>query len=207
MKPEGHGDAMWSNLQRSVEHAEAEPIHVAAADDAEDQSGAEAPADQPRHEDVKQRVRELIGKYPTVRSQQLYDLAVRMHPELEEGGLRRFHARYVLPIKREVARAEGRIAPRARKPEPPPRRTRRQRAGASQDNTPTAAHVAAAAVPSAQEVVATRARVRTVLMRFSRDLVNAESRADLVDVLARMEDVVDEVIGAANLSPAGANES
>ena len=205
MKPEGHGDAMWSNLQRSIEHAEAEPIHVPEAVNTERESGEHTPSNPPRHEDVKQRVRELIGKYPTVRSQQLYDLAVRMHPELEEGGLRRFHARYVLPIKREVARAEGRIAPRARKPEPPPRRTRRRTGAGPEQHTTDSAGVVPA--PSVQDVIATRTRVRTVLMKFSRDLVNADSRADLVDVLARMEDVVDEVIGAANISAADAHES
>jgi hypothetical protein len=200
MKPEGQGDAMWNNLQRSVENAEAEPIRLPDVQSSAGPADDVAPADQPRHEDVKHRVRELIGKYPTVRSQQLYDLAVRMHPELEQGGLRSFHARYVLPIKREIARAEGRTQqPRARKPEHPQRRTRRPREVPSPDTDGNAA-----SATRGQDIGETRRRVRAVLMRFSRELVNAESRADLVDVLARVEDVVDEVIGATN---AAASES
>ena len=190
MKPEGQGDAMWNTFQRAVQHAEEEPLPVAEEVTADAQAPA-ATGEQPRHEDVKQKVRELIGKYPTVRSQQLYDLAIRMHPELEEGGLRSFHARYVLPIKREVARAEGRVPqPRTRKASAQ-RRSRRQHGGAgadeSQETVPQVAVV---------DMSQTRARVRAVLMRLSRQLVNAESRGDVVDVLARMEELVDEIIEA-----------
>jgi hypothetical protein len=192
MKPEGQGDAMWSSLQRTVQHAEEEPLRFPEPEATGEQpAGDVAAADPRRHEDVKQKVRELIGKYPTVRSQQLYDLAVRMHPELEEGGLRSFHARYVLPIKREVARAEGRVQqPRTRK-SAPQRRTRRQHGTSPGEETAGATtHVAPA------DTAQTRARVRGVLMRLSRELVTAETRADIVDVLARMEDLVDEVIAA-----------
>jgi hypothetical protein len=188
MKPEGQGEAMWNTLQRTVQHAEEEPLPTPE----EVVTDAPAPSgEQPRHEDVKQKVRELIGKYPTVRSQQLYDLAVRMHPELEEGGLRSFHARYVLPIKREVARAEGRGSQQRPRKTAPQRRGRRQGAGAAEEERE--AVTPAAAVDMSQA----RGRVRAVLMRLSRQLVNAETRADVVDVLARMEEVVDEIMEAA----------
>src|SRR5688572_28291336 len=190
MKPEGQGEAMWNTLQRTVQHAEEEPLPLPEEVTPEAQTAASA-GDQPRHEDVKQKVRELIGKYPTVRSQQLYDLAIRMHPELEEGGLRSFHARYVLPITREAARAEGRVSqPRTRKTAPQ-RRARRQHGGSAADESQDAV-TQAGTVDMSQ----TRARVRAVLMRLSRQLVNAESRGDVVDVLARMEELVDEVMEA-----------
>ena len=191
MKPEGQGDAMWNSLQRTVQHAEEEPLPLPDEVTGDEQSASPA-GDQPRHEDVKQKVRELIGKYPTVRSQQLYDLAVRMHPELEAGGLRSFHARYVLPIKREVARAEGRVPqPRTRKTAPQ-RRGRRPQGGAATEDASEAGTPQAAATDTSQ----TRARVRAVLMRLSRQLVNAESRGDVVDVLARLEELVDEIMEA-----------
>jgi hypothetical protein len=138
-----------------------------------------------RHDDVVARVRELLGKYPTLKSRQLFDLAVRMHPDLEQHGFRSFHARYVLPLKREQARAEGRIAPRKKKTA----EKQRKAAGASGE-----AKAPVAARPDAD--VHRRARVREVLLRLARDVAVAESRADLVDALARVEDCVNDVMKA-----------
>jgi hypothetical protein len=141
-----------------------------------------------RHEDVVTRVRELLGKYPTLNSKQLFDLAIRMHPDLEETGFRSFHARYVLPLKREQARAEGRL-PKRRAEKPAAKRPRKGRAAQVEDQP--AAPAAAAALQTAQ----VRARVRAVLLRLARQVAISESRADLVDALARIEDLVDEVVG------------
>lgn len=146
-----------------------------------------------RHEDVIARVRELLGKYPTLGSRQLFDLAVRMHPDLEQAGFRSFHARYVLPLKREKARAEGRV-PKPRAPRTATKRPRRSRT--AQEEAP------APAAPTAAETMHVRARVREVLLRLARQVAIAESRADLVDALARVEEMVDEVVEA--LQPAAA---
>jgi hypothetical protein len=141
-----------------------------------------------RHEDVIARVRELLGKYPTLGSRQLFDLAIRMHPDLEQAGFRSFHARYVLPLKREKARAEGRL-PKPRTPRTVPKRARRSRTG--QAEAPETA--ATAPIPDTSQL---RTRVRDVLLRLARQVAVAESRADLVDALARVEEMVDEVLRA-----------
>ena len=157
-----------------------EPVEEAAPGPA----AATAPQ---RHEDVIVRVRELLGKYPTLGSRQLFDLAVRMHPDLEQAGFRSFHARYVLPLKREKARAEGRV-PKPRTPRTPPRR-RRGKTAPGEAAEP-------AATTSAVDTTQVRARVRDVLQRLARQVAVAESRADLVDALARVEEMVDEVLQA-----------
>jgi hypothetical protein len=138
-----------------------------------------------RNEEVLALVRELIAKYPTVNSTQLYDKAVRVHPFLDSDGLRTFHARYVLPVRRAQAAAEGRPrAPRRRKEKPEP--------------------VAAAVVPAEKEtrartvrgaaVVRERDRVRDVMLRFARDLAAAESPAEIVAMLSEVESFVDDIM-------------
>jgi hypothetical protein len=143
-----------------------------------------------RHEDVIARVRELLGKYPTLGSRQLYDLAVRMHPDLEQAGFRSFHARYVLPLKREKARAEGRV-PKPRQPRTSPaKRTRRSRTATTEEAQRTPATTAA-------DTTHLRTRVRAVMLRLARQVATADSRAELVDALAGVEEMVDEVMLAA----------
>jgi hypothetical protein len=161
-----------------------------------------APQDAPvpvRHEDVVTRVRELLGKYPTLNSKQLFDLAIRMHPDLEATGFRSFHARYVLPLKREQARAEGRV-PKRRTEKPTAQRPRKSR-------TSRAAAAGSAAATGRSHVLQVRARVRDILLRLARQVAIAESRADLVDALAGVEDLVDEVLRAMNHDQAGVQES
>jgi hypothetical protein len=143
-----------------------------------------------RNEAVLERVTELLGKYPKLSSKQLFDMAIRMDPAIEEPGLRSFNARYVLPVKRDKARSEGRLPkPRARKAAtkraPEVARTRHARPRAARTPWRTTRAVEA------------RSRVRDALLRFARELAAAESRAALVDALAGIEAVVDEVLDAA----------
>jgi hypothetical protein len=186
----------WERLRDSVTMAaQAPPPAPERAEPKPEEAAAEQPADKAppeRHDDLVLRIRELLGKYPEIGSRQLYDLALRMHPSLEEDGWRSFHARYVLPLKRERARAEGRMPKRReRKPvEKPPRKG----VIAPGRTQPTAA--ATRRLESEAEQLARRARVRDVLLRLARQVAIAESRADLVDALARVEEMVDDVFRA-----------
>ena len=140
-----------------------------------------------RNEDIIARVRELLGKYPELTSRQLFDLAIRMQPSLEEGGIRSFHARYVLPIRREKASAEGRIRPRAlrkkvaRKEAQPAPSSRPGRKRTEMDDQ------------AITDAAAARGRIRGVLLRFARQIAGSKTRADLVDVLANVDNLVDEI--------------
>jgi hypothetical protein len=135
-----------------------------------------------RNEDVLALVRELIAKYPTVNSTQLYDKAVRVHPFLEDDGLRTFHARYVLPIRRAQAVADGR--PRA------PRRRKTQPATPQVASAPAVSRVRSAAGVIQHE----RDHVRSVMLRFARALAAAESRADIVAMLSGVDSYVDDIM-------------
>jgi hypothetical protein len=130
-----------------------------------------------RNEEVVARVRELLDKYPELNARQLHDMAVRMDTSLASMPLRSFHARYVLPIKRARAAA---AKPRAAK------RARRVKTGRGRRGRPAAA--------GAPESDGRRTRVRGVLVKFARDIAAAESRADLVDVLGRVDSYVDDIL-------------
>jgi len=138
-----------------------------------------------RNEEVLALVRELIGKYPTVNSTQLYDKAMRVHPFLHGDGLRTFHARYVLPVRRAQAAAEGRPrAPRRKKTKPESLSPASTAAGTS----------AAAPAGRAARIEIERLRVREVLLRFARELAAADSRADIIAMLSGIDGFVDDIM-------------
>jgi hypothetical protein len=148
-----------------------------------------------RNEEVTRRIVEMLDKYPTLKSRQLHDMAQRMDTSIAALSLRSFHARYVLPILRERARAEGRIRPRkprrkkqaaseqvevqqaAAESAPPAKRTRRSRTAASADAS-SAEH----------------ARVRGILLQYVREIAGAESGSDLVALGAGIDDVVRQIL-------------
>jgi hypothetical protein len=134
-----------------------------------------------RNEEVLARVRELLDKYPELNARQLHDMAVRMDTSLAAMPLRSFHARYVLPIKRARAAAAR---------PPAPRRKRAVKAAGGRRASRTRASSA-----HAHEADAQRTRVRGLLVTFARDIAAAESRADLVDVLGRIDTYVDDILG------------
>jgi hypothetical protein len=165
-----------------------------------------------RNEQVFERVRELLGKYPNLSSKQLFEMAVRADPAIEEAGMRSFNARYVLPIKREKARSEGRMPkPRARRA--PTKAARAADAAGSTQSAAPAAGVgagrrgaarrgrrAAAGEATAEADAERRTRVRRALLRFAREIAAADGRAELVDALAGVELLVDELLAAATAS-------
>ena len=140
-----------------------------------------------RNEEIIARVRELLGKYPELTSRQLFDLAIRMQPGLEEGGIRSFHARYVLPIRREKAAAEGRVRPRA------PRKNAAKKEAKAVTSAKPGRRRAEADDQGVTDAAAARGRIRGVLLRFARQIAGSKTRADLVDALANVDNLVDEI--------------
>lgn len=132
-----------------------------------------------RNEEVLGRVRELLDKYPELNSRQLHDMAARMDTSLAAMPLRSFHARYVLPIKR--ARSAAASPPKPKRAAKTARTARaRQRKGEAR--------------PAAEQ----RSRIHGVLYRLARDVAAADTRADLVDVLARIDAYVDDIVASAD---------
>jgi len=147
---------------------------------------------QQRNEEVYEKVREQLEKYDNISSKQLYDLATRMDPHLHLIGLRSFHARYVLPLQRAKAKAEGRVKPRARRQKAAPAAPAPAPMAAAEEAAPRGRRrKAAAEMPDRS---AARAQVRDLLLRFARTVAAAETRGELVDALAGVEPLVDEIL-------------
>jgi hypothetical protein len=130
---------------------------------------------------VKDMVRRALVTNPSVRNQELFDRAREIAPSVVEGlTLTQFHARFRLPILRNEM---------AKRPEPAERKRRRR--------------------PRQPEVAVTSGRslrleLRDLFVRFAVDLENAQSRSDLVRVVAGIDAYIDEVvrITAAPAAPA-----
>jgi hypothetical protein len=147
-----------------------------------------------RNEKVLERIRQELTKNPKVGSRELYESAQGLDRAIGEDTLQQFHARYVLPVKREqrgpggggetkrkARGGKGRPQQKAaaeQEPaqEQPARRTRRSRKG---------------------EEGADRDRIRGVLLEFARDFASAESRSDIVGVVSRVDEYVDRIAARA----------
>jgi hypothetical protein len=127
-------------------------------------------------------VRRELVQNPDVNNAVLFEKALQIDPAAMEGVDRRqFNARYPLQVKRRE------MAPRPKKPgTAKPRRRARQPDGKA----------VAVAVGAPLSVLRTMARdgVRDVLLRFAQDLANAETRGDLVTVVASTDQYVDQIL-------------
>jgi hypothetical protein len=140
-----------------------------------------------RNEKVLERVRQELGKNPNLGSRELYESAKQADKAVAADSMQQFHARYVLPIKRELrgpseARSQkGGVKRRKARPgtattgETPsaPKRRGRQKRGDE---------------PSERD------RVRALLLQFAQELTDAESRSSLVQVLGRVDQYVSRIV-------------
>lgn len=108
-----------------------------------------------------------LKKNPEISVDQLYEKAQKANSDIGDLTLRQFNARYPLQVKRRMSASSG-------------KRTRRRKT-----------RKAASAVPSDGP---SRQKVRETFLRFASDLVAAEQRKDLVDVLASVDRYVDQVL-------------
>jgi len=136
-----------------------------------------------RNEKVFERVREELAKNSGAGSRDLYEVVREADKSLTDS-LQQFHARYVLPIKREAAARGGSTA-----------KTRRAR---KQPAAPKSAAPARATgrTRGTRKAEATREHVRGVLLQFAQDFAATENKADVVALMSRLDEYVDR-IGAA----------
>jgi hypothetical protein len=146
-----------------------------------------------RNQQVLEHVREQLGANPQLGSRELYASAQEVDRGIGGDSLQQFHARYVLPVKREQGAGQGGASGR-RSGAKRPKRPRKDKA---QPEQPAAQEAAASAKPRrarAQAVAgADRDRIRAVLLEFARDFSGAESRSEIVQVLSRMDEYVDRI--------------
>lgn len=127
-----------------------------------------------RNPQVMEMVAKELEKDPEARADALFEKAREIDPSIGDLSLRQFHARYPLPLKRKRSAGKGRK-----------RRARtRGKAAAPQVRKST----------PARPKGAPRDEVRRVFLEFASDLARAESRASIVDVLAKVDEYVDRAI-------------
>lgn len=114
-----------------------------------------------------------MQKDPDISTKDLYEKAKASMSAARELTIREFHARYPLQVKRKASLAAG------------GGKRRRGRGGVRKGRAGSAAGTAA------------RDAVRAALLKFASDLSAAEERKDLVKVLARVDDYVDDLLKAA----------
>ncbi len=129
---------------------------------------------------VKQFVERTLEVDPDVSNADLFAGAREIDPSVAELSARQFHAKYPLQVKARLARAA------APKPETPP-----------EPEVPTAEEPNAADAPpmEAGDPVA----VRRLLLGLAKEFANAESQADTIEVMARLDDYVAAIMEAAQI--------
>lgn len=118
-------------------------------------------------------VEEEMKKDPGISTSDLFEKAKAAMAAARDLTVREFHARYPLQVKRRASLAAGGGKRRRRAPA---RRSRK----------------ASKPAPLARDAV------RAAMLKFAMDLSAAEARKDLVKVLARVDEYVDEVLKAAS---------
>lgn len=136
---------------------------------------------------VMSLVERELEKDPKISSQALYDKAQKVDPEVAKLTLRQFHAKYPLQVKRRSS------APKKKKG--PARRTKRTRKTAKK---PTARAGKGAARSRTASADGSHEAVRKVLLRFAKDVSAAEGKAETIDVLAKVDRYVTDILKASS---------
>ena len=138
-------------------------------------------------EDVMGFVMRTLEENPGVKNADLFAGACEIDPSIADLSPRQFHATYPLQVKRRMARAEAATAPEpAAAPEPPP---------APEPPAPPAEAPQVAAAASAGE--GDPAAVRGLLLDLARELASAGSQAETIEVMARLDVYVADIMKAA----------
>jgi hypothetical protein len=141
--------------------------------------------------EISQRILDMVRRElvqnPEIENGVLYQKARELDPNaMQDLDRRQFNARYPLRVKRfelltRKPRSENHTKPRTRR-----RRVLGDGVGAS---------VKSIAAPASVMRQLAREGVRDVLLRFAVDLANADSRGQIVAVVANVDQYVDQILG------------
>lgn len=142
---------------------------------------------------VMEYVERTLEANPAATNADLFAGAREIDPSVGQLTGRQFHAKYPLQVKARLARA---AAPEPRTP-PEPKTPPEPEVATAEE--PTAPDVSAAAGdPKAPPTGAGNpVAVRRLLLDLSKELASAESKAEVIEVLARLDDHVAEIMEAA----------
>ena len=130
-----------------------------------------------------------LKKNPGATTEELQTAAKKKYPSAGKLSKRQFNARYALQIKRRKPKAAAKAATGS----PAKRRVRRAAKTEDTPKTPRRPRVRRAAAAAASASPFDRDAVRGQFLRFASDITAAESRRDLVRVLANVDKYVDAV--------------
>lgn len=121
-----------------------------------------------RNDEVMQMVRKRIKKDPSVSNEVLKEQAEKIDPDIADLSSRQFHARYPLQVKRQLSR-------------------QKQNGQGSESKKKSSQS-------KSQQTELSREQVRAVLIDFARDLSDAGSKAEMIDLLAGLDSYVDRIL-------------
>ncbi len=133
-------------------------------------------------------VTRVLKRNPEVKNAELFKGACEIDASVADLSARQFHAKYPLQVKRRLATAAA-PAPAAPAPAPAPA------APAVAEPAPPTATAPAAEVPSMGDGDA--AAVRGLLFSLARELANAGTQAETIEVMVRLDGYVDDIMQAA----------
>ena len=161
------------------------------------------------NEAVMEMVRSELQKNPSAGSKDLFEKAKKMNRAMGRLSLQQFHARYPLPVMRERAAKRKRRTKTASKgaakatrgkragvKKAPARRTGPRRRSSPAAASPAAPRASAPTPQSSSRSAGSRANVQEVLLQFAGVVATAD-KADMVQLMLRMDSWVDRVIEAA----------
>lgn len=126
-------------------------------------------------DDVMKMVRRELKKNPDIENKELFAKATEIDDSIEDLTLRQFHARYPLQVKRQKAQASG---------------------GGRKKKSKSKAKSRAAAGGGGRSGGVDRDKVRGTLLRFAKEVSAASGKAEMVDLIANVDDYVEEVARA-----------
>lgn len=131
--------------------------------------------------DVMSMVEKELRKNPDAPTQELFEKAQQIDPTVAELNIRQFFARYPLQVKRRQpeTRRERKAEAATGATERRPRRRRARRT---------------------QETGADRDAIRGVLLQFAKNIVAADDKAAVVDIIGDVDRYVDRIVKAAGAS-------
>ena len=144
---------------------------------------------------VMEYVERTLEGNPGVTNADLFAGAREIDPSVGQLTGRQFHAKYPLQVKARLARAA------APEPKTPPEPQTPPEPAVATAEEPTAPDVSSATGAGAPEAPPTGAgdplAVRRLLLDLSKELARAESKAEVIEVMARLDDYVAEIMEAA----------
>jgi len=143
---------------------------------------------------VMEYVERTLEANPGVTNADLFAGAREIDPSVGQLTGRQFHAKYPLQVKARLARA---AAPEPKTPPEPKIPSEPEGATAEEPDAPDVSSAGAGDPEAPSTGAGDPLAVRRLLLDLAKELASAESKAEVIEVLARLDDYVAEIMEAA----------